>query len=154
MSDNKKNQEVRENNEVWEQSGLTEEEFNALSPERKASLAEEFHKAKQAEETYNWPKVAVQVLCTTILVGGLAYCHGPQAAEFEANSADNCIRNHFNEIASDLNDIGGKFTLTYSDGSLETIVQQCEQETKTEADFFKGMATYKETIGNVTFDFK
>lgn len=72
MSDNKKNQEVRENNEVWEQSGLTEEEFNALSPERKASLAEEFHKAKQAEETYNWPKVAVQVLCTTILVGGLA----------------------------------------------------------------------------------
>lgn len=75
------------------------------------------------------------------------------SAQDQALTADQCIQDEFNSLLAPISDMPGvKLKLVFEAEALDKVIEHCEKETGTKADFFKGMTQYREN--NVTLIFK
>lgn len=83
----------------------------------------------------------------------IAFAASAGAQDTQNLNADGCIHNLIDEFfvnAASIQEIPG-LRLTIK-GDLQDAVSFCEEQTRTEAETFKGMNQYRETRGNVIFE--
>lgn len=77
------------------------------------------------------------------------------AQDAPTQDADSCVLAKFTRMAGEINAMPGvSLKLRMGMADLDAMVDQCEQETASEAVIFNGMTQFSTTIGNVTFEFK
>lgn len=94
--------------------------------------------------------IALAALFTTAALSGPAIANEQPTGKI---TADECVGQYIDQAFTS-QEPSLKINMVYPDGYLENLVAKCEDLTKSEADFYKGMTKYRETRGKMTVEFK
>ncbi len=87
----------------------------------------------------------------TLAFAGVMLAMSATADEEPKTTADQCILDMFNDMATEVGDLpdGATLKLTFKS---EDLINHCEAETGTKVDAFDGVTNYSTKIGSVTFE--